>query len=343
MNRVRAGADSIFPRPFCAVVNAGKANPTHFLNRASVKATLFLKIDNLPQTATSPDIKDRLKPRITSPPKSPLSPLSKSALDAPSNPFSQSTLPPQSQESPNSDFYSTVKTANAPSDVPHVQSSSEIAPVPSTISPYQLYNDLTSTGDFGSYGANLEYAVLSSMLHNSGFPSTSPDSMTSGLTSGLPLRASTDNVFPSLHSGYGDNHTFLEAPHSLPSSYPPTTFDYQAATLPRATQLPNAHSIPFEKDTAPAMDLTQAPPIPSLESGQSDFTENTIDHAWAPTPATPSHPSQLQQIRDPLLLKTQPTKPFISPSGVMRVEDVYKKVNKPHVKNATLMLLIFNL
>lgn len=111
---------------------------------------------------------------------------------------------------------------------------------------YQFFPDFSNTGDFGSHSTNLEYAVLSSMLQNSGYNSsnnnhsnntgsasmngnglfntTSPNNSSNNNMALSPanmgLINSPLNLFPSIQTGYGDgsNLNNSDTPTSTTSS-----------------------------------------------------------------------------------------------------------------------------
>ena len=88
------------------------------------------------------------------------------------------------------------------------------------LTPFANLNDFDLSNDFGSSSANLEYAVLSSMLQNSGYGNFSP----ANFSSNLPA-LSMDNFangqagtsygmadFPSLQTGYSDSANQVSPP-----------------------------------------------------------------------------------------------------------------------------------
>lgn len=221
--------------------------------------------------------------------------------------------------------------------------------------PLAFFNDFNTSGDFGSHGANLEYAVLSSMLNNAGFGSTSPNN----ITSNLPM--SDINIFPSISSGYGENNVatgHIGQIQDTSFGFPPTAFQsntIHGGTSQSPQQAPDAHSgaagghpsvSPFATDASVLAGIDAKPASSDVNGGSSSNNNNNttsgfrgqlIDHNWAPAKPTPSHPSQTpdppQYHRGLPSLTTAggSNKPVISNTGVMRVDDVYRYVNKPYV------------
>jgi hypothetical protein len=77
-----------------------------------------------------------------------------------------------------------------------------------TLQPFNFFNDLNigNTGEFSmnSNSANLEYAVLSSMLQNSGYGNTSPMGFTENLSLNNTGSQSHNTMYQGIFTGSGD-------------------------------------------------------------------------------------------------------------------------------------------
>lgn len=206
----------------------------------------------------------------------------------------------------------------------------------SSVNPFDAFADFTSTGDFGSQSTNLEYAVLSSMLHYSDANANSDSGLfgAGGLLSPSQNPSST-SLFPSISTGYND---------ASGGSFPvrTATFGLPLAALeggPAPTHTTdnidsssnNAYSAVNSANGAAATDNS----LITTTGNGSGFTGATIDHDWAPAAefAPAVHPSQSQIIRPTQMTRNISAKAQapISTMGTMRVEDVYKHVDKPYV------------
>ena len=91
------------------------------------------------------------------------------------------------------------------------------------LTPFASLNDFDLNNDFGSSSANLEYAVLSSMLQNSGYGNFSPNSFATAPLPALSmdsLSAAAGNPygnadFPALQTGYSDTTSQVSPPDAF--------------------------------------------------------------------------------------------------------------------------------
>ena len=229
-------------------------------------------------------------------------------------------------------------TGNASADsVEEVASTSKITHddnplTASSVNPFEVFGDFTSTGDFGSHGANLEYAVLSSMLQNSRFGATNPTSL-----SAEPLEQHDVgiNTFPSINSGYGENSIQLE--HPLHPMHDLGQLDYSFPTSFEIGENPGSSEPLMNGSQHHSSMPSYDPPLHqncgiSAQDGNSHQEapiKNTIEDTWTSRLQSPSYSSLT---RPQPQLNTQQGKPLVSSAGVMRIEDVYRKVIKPYVR-----------
>lgn len=226
-------------------------------------------------------------------------------------------------------------------------------------------NDFTGFGMTNSNSANLEYAVLSSMLQNSGYGNTSPMGFTDTLSSGgtnIPSSSSNHAMYQGIFTGSEDYG-------QMSFGFPPAAFENSNNTSNNhnGTGGMNSLIMTSQANNSPSGINTYLPSagsnnsnssqnaMPSLQAPTNSFGALPIDHNW-PTIASkmptgneatgqqqqhqhqahqqPQHsgaqqsPSYTQIVQPALQVKP---KPVVSSTGVMKVEDVYKRINKPYV------------
>ena len=162
------------------------------------------------------------------------------------------------------------------------------------------------------------------MLQNSNYASTSPN----GLTSSLPKhdqQANSSSAFPSMMSGYDDSTRFLEdSLQQLSYGFPPAAFQTSGGSS--FTNNGGQHDIALSPSN------NRAALLPSLtNSSVVDYTGNPSSQFWGSLQTGPDHSSQQHQSHNSLYSRYGNN--LLSSTGVMRVEDVYKKINRPHVRS----------
>lgn len=178
--------------------------------------------------------------------------------------------------------------------------------------------------EFGSENANLEYAMLSSMLNGEGSPSDSSVSGNlnfTGLaeTSGMPFQFSTlSQQSPQV------SNNIMGPPYNV------TQPGFQQGASSSSLPLPSSSSLPLPNhmmDTSPASQALSIAKIATSNSQQSSLVS-----AQYPTPTSnTSRPSLLPQHAHLSLAHANSELPaLISPCGAMRAEDVYNKITKPY-------------
>lgn len=226
-----------------------------------------------------------------------------------------------------------------------------------------LLNDFSGFGMTNSNSANLEYAVLSSMLQNSDFGNTSPMGFQDTLTG-----HSTNNTHP---ASYQSIFTGSEDYGQMSYGFPPAAFENSNNNISNNTDSNHGGS----NSLINVSDVNDSPAginsylaagnnndngqnaMPSLQAPTNSFGALPIDHNW-PTIASrlpggdndnnqqqqhQQHQQQQQQhaghssqhapsYPQAVHPSTQSnSKPMVSSTGVMKVEDVYKHINKPYV------------
>lgn len=248
------------------------------------------------------------------------------------------------------------------------------------------------TSDFlttNNNSANLEYAVLSSMLQNSGYGNTSPMGFTDTLSSnnnntgnghqrsnnsmsmyqgiftgsddygtmsfGFPPAAfeNTNSSNSNNNTGSGNNAGLImisqgnNSPASINSFLPSTNSNNNGTNQQQQQHMPSLQA-PTNTFGALPIDHNWPTIASTLPNGDSNNTNNTghqghqqqkqHSHAHQPqnqmidTNHHPQHDSSNSasylQNAAAHLAKAKPT---VSSTGVMKVEDVYKHINKPYV------------
>jgi len=260
----------------------------------------------------------------------------------------------------------------------------------SQLQPFNFFNDLNLGGnnntgggilnDFSGFGmtnsnsANLEYAVLSSMLQNSGFGNTSPMGFTDTLSGGGTTN--NNNHSSSSNAIYQSIFTGSEDYGQMSYGFPPAAFENSNSNISNNGNngdehvgLNNLITI-SQPNPSPSGISSYLPSVgsnndngqnamPSLQAPTNSFGALPIDHNW-PTIASKlptgtseihqqqQHQQQQQQQHQQQHIAHQPQnspsytqvvqpsiqpkpKPIVSSTGVMKVEDVYKHINKPYV------------
>lgn len=281
--------------------------------------------------------------------------------------------------------------------------------------PFNFFNDLNGTGtgnggapDFGfnNNSANLEYAVLSSMIQNSGYGNTSPIGFHNDLSGGGATNQHHNPIYQSIFTGNGDYG-------QMSYGYPPAAFENNSVSTLNTDNRAHSNSghegnnsnnsasnylVLNQTNPSPSSGTSylqnnnnnnnnQTPTVnssmPSLQAPTNTFGALPIDHNW-PTIASKmpngndnsmqqqqQHQQQQQQshsIHQPQSLNhgghqhqnpsqlspsynqqsnittttssSRPKgKPTISSTGVMKVEDVYRHINKPYVSLLSTALL----
>lgn len=187
-------------------------------------------------------------------------------------------------------------------------------------------------GDFGSYGANLEYAVLSSMLQSSGFGNGSP--MTSVAPS-LPVsNAFNGNMGSSLqhnmpnstqHNSSSGHANYQDLSSQQNYGFPPTAFDGNNLQSGQVdTQAMSRSPFANHNDTSLPFQNTES----SQSHGQAAAQSHQQSTCW-PNPHGQGQQTAAGQEADASQPKTK--KAIVSPTGIMSADDVYKTINKPYV------------
>lgn len=207
----------------------------------------------------------------------------------------------------------------------HGQNPASSAPM---LSPFGMFTDFSTTGDFGSQSANLEYAVLSSMLQNSGWNAspTSVDQKLPGASSTAnPAQTQSSSLYPSISTGYADFGTGSVPTRLSSFGLPLAAFEGD----PRQPTLDTETPYFFNGNIQP-----HPPPEQQSINPMDAFPNN----AWSTTTPAISHPlpSSIQPLMNPTPVTdgtASPTRVLVSAMGTMRAEDVYRHVNKPYVRS----------
>lgn len=311
-------------------------------------------------------------------------------------------VPPPSDDSINNTHSHLPPNAysNTPSNLLNFESSTSST---SQIQPFNFFNDLNlgGLGGLGGSGnsasdflttnnsANLEYAVLSSMLQNSGYGNTSPMGFNDTLSSGSGNNGNTGSG----HQRSNNSMSMYQGIFTGSDDYGTMSFGFPPAAFENTANNGNSHSGNNDSSTASLNMIPQSnnsptgitsflpgtntnnnnsgstgdgrnqQHMPALQAPTNSFGALPIDHNWPTIASTipnghdnnnqqhphPSHHQQAQHLQPhhpnshqdssstsagynqhnaaAHLAKTKPT---ISSTGVMKVEDVYKHINKPY-------------
>lgn len=231
------------------------------------------------------------------------------------------SAPPQPQNQQHKPQLPNQQMINPALQFSHSQNQPAFS-LPASIPSAQFGNGMSG---FGSEQANLEYAMLSSMLNAQPSPSESSHSgqgngsfsaytdPTSGFDlssfsqSPLPLGAASTSYFNAF-SQMPPSSTTPGFPQASPSS------QLQSGTSSNAFLQNTASPLHGMPDQSTSMTPSFAPPNAQVNSRptlQPNLSHSSTGYVKPPTPAVP------------------PT-PALSPSGAMKAEDVYRMITKPY-------------